>query len=167
MSANALCARLRLHRGSAQVDRRDHDVRIEAKFDRAEVPQGAAEEHRADHQHHREGDLGDDQSAPERDRLVAIGRRSARAATVVAGSRRVAVSAGLRPNNMQVRTADAATNANTRQSGAEIHEDSGAACVEERHEHLADPPRQQQPAKRAECGDERALGQQLPDNAAT
>ena len=41
-----------LHGGSAQIDRCHHDVRIEAEFDRGEVPERTPEEQRTDHEHH-------------------------------------------------------------------------------------------------------------------
>src|SRR6184192_1377502 len=77
--SEGLRPRLGPHPGSAQVDSHHRHVGIEAQVDRAEVFQGAPEEQRADHEHHRERDLHDHQPAPQRERLVSFSRRSAAA----------------------------------------------------------------------------------------
>ena len=164
--SEGLSPRLGPHRGSAQVDSHHHHVRIEAQFDRAEVFQGAPEEQRADHEHHRERDLHDHQPAPQRERLVSFGRRSAAG---LHGIRQITAS-GLE------RRAEAEQHAREDRDGGherkhapvwrQVQENSAAARVEEHHQRLAHPAGEQQPAHGAQSGEQHALGQHLTDHPA-
>ena len=137
--------RLSRHGGSAEVDRRHEDVRIEAQINSAKIPQGAPEEHGPDHEHDREGDLADDQAAPDRDRIVSIGRRSAAG---LERRRRITSSRGQRRAEAEQHAGDEGGRDDEREQAPvrrQIDEDRSGACVQDCHERLADPPREQQP----------------------
>src|SRR6184192_3719268 len=164
--SEGLRPRLGPHPGSAQVDSHHRHVGIEAQVDRAEVFQGAPEEQRADHEHHRERDLHHHQPAPQRERLVSFGRRSAAG---LHGIRQI-TARGLerRAEAEQHARADGDRGHERKHAPvwSQVHENSAAARVEEHHQRLAHPAGEQQPARGAQSSEQHALGQHLTHDAA-
>ena len=162
-----LVASLHRQAGLAQVDAgHDDAVAVEARIDVDEILQAAREQERADEQHERERDLGDDERAPDADALAA-GRQAA------AADLEDAVRAD--PRRLQRgRKAEDHARADREGGGepehppveAEVEDHRLVGRGDERHQGRAERAGQERAECRARPGEQQALGEQLPDDAA-